>query len=226
MTAGEHSEARRTILEVLKQNGSATIPAELAALMGITYEAVRQQIVQMTEGGLVAKQRQSNPVKAPGRPLSRYYLTMSGEHAFPKLYDKLASHLIDSIQEQMGEEKLRSLLSDLTESHVARLAPQMQGKDVRERFEALKNLYQDDDPYMEVEEQDDRVRLIERNCPFLNVALAHPSFCSATTSALSRLVGAQVVREERFQKGDRRCVFSAREEEPIDLDSYRFEFEK
>lgn len=47
----ELSEIRRAILLLIKQEQRATI-GELAAQLGVTYEAVRQQIVQMEADGL------------------------------------------------------------------------------------------------------------------------------------------------------------------------------
>jgi predicted ArsR family transcriptional regulator len=85
--------------------------------------------------------------------------------------------------------------------------PRTRGLNLPERVQALKAVYGDGDPYMEVEKVRGGFRLIERNCPFLNVAMERPALCSVTVSALSRLLGVRVVREERFQHGDGRCVF-------------------
>jgi predicted ArsR family transcriptional regulator len=87
----------------------------------------------------------------------------------------------------------------------------------------LKGLYLDDDPFMDVEHGPDGIRLIERNCPFLNVAVAHPALCSISVSMLTRLLGVRVVREERFQAGDRRCVFRILPDVPVKLDLFQFE---
>jgi predicted ArsR family transcriptional regulator len=60
---------------------------------------------------------------------------------------------------------------------------------------------------MELREDGGDLLLIEKNCPYLEVALKRPALCSVSVNVLARLLNAQVVREERFQEGHRRCVF-------------------
>lgn len=71
----------------------------------------------------------------------------------------------------------------------------------------------------------DRLSLIEHNCPFFNVAKRRPVLCSVTVSMLTRLLGYRVVREERFQNGDGRCVFRVLLDQPIDDSSFKFALE-
>jgi predicted ArsR family transcriptional regulator len=79
-----------------------------------------------------------------------------------------------------------------------------------------------DDAFVEVEKVPEGYRLIERNCPFLDVALARPVLCSSTVSTLTRLLGRRVVREERFQDGHGCCSFRIHEDEPVDVSTLRF----
>src|SRR6185503_17541501 len=71
----------------------------------------------------------------------------------------------------------------------------------------LRSIYRADDSFVEVETSDRGFRLIEWNCPYLRFATERPLFCSTTVSTLRRLTGCEVVREERFQDRDGRCVF-------------------
>lgn len=224
MTIQDQPEIRRSILTYLKQNRTASI-AELSAHLSVTYEAVRQQIVQMEREGWISGRLQRRESKGAGRPVSRYSLTTAGDHLFPKQYDLLAVELIETVGEQIGREALRGVLSALTEARVREWMPRMDGRSLAERIELLKNFYLEEDPYMEVDSADGVLRLVERNCPFLNVASHHPTLCSVTVSTLARLLGVKVVREERFQSGDRRCVFRLMTDQPVDSASFNFEFE-
>ena len=67
---------------------------------------------------------------------------------------------------------------------------------------------------MQVEWNEGGPALIERNCPFFNVAQKHPAICSVSVNTLERLLGFKVVREQRFHAGDGRCVFRVRPGEP------------
>src|SRR5204863_175821 len=104
-----------------------------------------------------------------------------------------------------------------------RAAQRLAGRPLPEKLQALTALY---DPqgtnggtaYAHVENGAGGLRLVEQNCPFLNVATERPAVCSVSVSLLSQLLGVEVVREERFQDGDGRCVFRVYEDRPIPED--------
>ncbi len=215
-------EIRRALLAQLKHVGPSTT-AELAEHAGVTYEAVRQHLRALASDGFVSKQK-ARPQGA-GRPTSRYALTPAGDHAFAKRYDTLAVDLIDAAVGVLGPEALELLLARLTDDRVREWAPRMAGLSLEERLLALREIYLDDDPFTSVETGTDGLRLIERNCPFLNVASRRPAVCSVTVSALTRLLGAEVVRDERFQEGDGRCVFRVLADRPVDPEAFTFAWE-
>lgn len=199
------SETRRAILAIVKREGSSTL-GELAQELEVSYETVRQQVAGMkSEGWLEPRLERSATV---GRPTSRYRLTAAGEHLFPKHYDVLAQELLDGVVALFGHDGLRALLEHLSERRVRHWRPRLEGLSLRDKLEALRGVYLEDDPFTSVEEgEGGELRLIERNCPFLHVASERPALCSLTVSTLARLLGRRVVREERFQNGDGRCVF-------------------
>jgi predicted ArsR family transcriptional regulator len=106
------------------------------------------------------------------------------------------------------------ILARMTDARVARWAPQLEGLTLREKLKTLSSLYEDKDAYMKVEWREGAPALIERNCPFFDVAQKHPAICSVSVNTLERLLGYEVVREQRFQAGHGRCVFRVRLEEP------------
>ena len=215
-------DVRRTLLARLKYAGPSTT-AELAAHAGVTYEAVRQQLVGLADEGFVA--REKGPTGGLGRPTSRYALTPAGDHTFAKRYDALAVELIDTASAVLGREALGLLLARLTEDRVRAWAPRLEGLSIEDRLVALREIYLDDDPFTAVEDGEGGPRLVERNCPYLNVASRRPALCSVTVSTLTRLLGAEVVRDERFQEGDGRCVFRVLTDRPVDPDSFTFAWE-
>jgi len=202
------------LLEALKRAGPLST-RELAAHLHVTYEAVRQQLGELTRSGWVmAEPAAAAPGRKRGPAARRYRLSAAAEHLFPKRYDALSVELMHSALEQFGGAGVVALLARMTEARVARWAPQLKGRGVREKLQALTALYGDADAWMEVEWRAGAPALIERNCPFLNVATAHPAVCSVSVNTLSRLLGCRVVREQRFQAGHGRCVFRVRLEEP------------
>lgn len=203
-------ESRRALLAELKRRGGSTI-AELAPGLGVSYEATRQQIGQLEHEGWVSRQVVRDPQQR-GRPRARYQLTGAGEHLFPKEYPDLAVALLDAAAERLGPTAVKEVLAEVARRKVADWKPRLEGKSFAERIDALRDIYAVDDPYCTVEQgPDGRTRLIEVNCPFRDVALRRPALCSVTVSVLRNVLGREVVRVERLQSGDGRCVFEIRD---------------
>jgi predicted ArsR family transcriptional regulator len=191
-------DSRRSILTELKNRGVATI-AQLADVLHLTGEAVRQQLLQLQREGWVSNDIPKGDRRRTGRPASVFRLTPAGDHLFPKAYDELASNLLAF----GGDDPLRRL----ADAKVKAAEPSMQDLPLAAKVDALKGLYSHDDPYMSIETTHDGYRLVERNCPYLNVAMDNPSICTVSIDVLTRLLGVRVEREETFQGGDGRCAF-------------------
>ena len=220
------SDVQQQILTFIKQQGETT-NAAIADQLNVSYEAVRQQLRQLEAAQLVVARKKRPEGQRVGRPTRVYTLSPTGDHLFPKAYDELAVELIDTLAAALGTEALRQVLASLTDENVRQWAPRLQDKSLLERLEALKGIYLEDDAYMKVDkdETSGELRLVERNCPFLNVASRRPALCSVTVSTLSRLLGHTVTREKRFQDGDGRCVFRVQLNQQVDTDAFRFAFE-
>lgn len=216
------SEPRQQLLFAIKNKGMACATT-LAKELGLTREACRQQLQLLQQQGLVSSHSQNHA--GAGRPKRLFTLTNEGEHLFPKHYDQLTVMLIDTVQEQLGAEQLAKVLSAISDQQVSQWQDKMTGLSIREKLEALRNFYFDNDPFTEVVEDESGLWLIEKNCPFLNLANERPALCSLTVSTLMRLLGVKVVRERRFQQGDGHCAFRVLESEPITAE-FTFEFEE
>jgi len=188
----------------------ATI-SELAAVLRLTGEAVRQQLLQLQRDGWVETRVASGKRHRTGRPASVFALTTSGDHLFPKSYDKLASDLLQALSSELGTE---NVLTRLADARVEATEPSIRALPLPAKVDALKALYSDDDAYMDIETTDDGYRLVERNCPYYNVAMANPAICSVSVNVLTRLLGVRVDREETFQSGDGRCAFRIFSDQP------------
>lgn len=218
------SETRQMILRTLKHDGTATI-AELASRLEMTREAIRQHLLPLEFEGWISKNIKRDPGNGGGRPSTCYSLTPEGDHLFPKNYETLTVEVLDTVADQLGSEALTQVLSKMTEARVREWEPRLQGLGLAERIDALKEIYMEGDSFMEADHTGDKLSLIERNCPFLNVAKRRPVLCSVTVSALTHLLGYKVIREERFQNGDGRCVFQVLLNEPIKDCSFDFTLE-
>lgn len=217
------TEFRREILSYLKQRGEVTVQ-EVADRFAITHEGARRQFLQLEKEGWIARRSKRDGQRGAGRPTLGFTLTPAGDHLFPKHYDLLALEFVDAIVKTSGAEALRALLNTVADKQVTKWEPRMRGKSLEERLELLKSLYFEGDPYMAVQKTGNEIRLLEHNCPFLNVAMHQPALCSLTVTTLQRLLGVRVVREEKFQTGHRRCVFRVLRDQTVENDE-RFTFE-
>jgi predicted ArsR family transcriptional regulator len=210
----------------LKRSGPLT-RRELAAALKISYEAVRQQVRELLRAGWVSRVRPaagSHRVDARRGPASwRYTLSGAGEHLFPKHYDALSAELLQHVLDGLGGQAITQILARMTEARVRRWAPLLRSMSTKHKLEALCSLYEEKDAYMELQWQAEGPALVERNCPFLSVAQTYPAICSVSVNTLERLLGCRVVREQRFQAGDGRCVFRVRLDEPRTEEAFLLE---
>lgn len=214
---------RGDILRYLKARGSAAV-SELATHLAVTREAARQHLTALKRHGWVS-QIDERKAGGQGRPTALFALTQAGDHLFPKFYDELSVEIFDVLADKYGTEGIRTLLSALTDKQVAHWEGKLHGLSLAKRIDALQGIYFERDPFTHVEQDDEGYLLVERNCPFLNLATQRPQLCSVTVSTLSRLLGVKVRREAKFQDGDRRCAFRVQTDKPLPS-GYRFSFEQ
>jgi predicted ArsR family transcriptional regulator len=217
------SEPRRRIVRAIKSNGPSSM-SELASILDITGEAVRQHLLHLEKDGWII--RIAEKQNGIGRPHIRYRLTTAGEHLFEKNYDHLTIEVLDTLVNHLGENALKDVLTAMIEERVREWEPKLAGLSTIERLYVLKDFYAKDDSYMEVEKKGNHYYLIERNCPFHNVALKRPILCSVTVSVLTQLLGCKVQRVQRLQNGDGCCAFRVQLNDPVDSNAHSLILEK
>lgn len=209
----EHlSEPRRRIIEVIKKNGDSSV-SDLSSLLDISGEAVRQHLLNLEKDGWIS--RFTEKMNEIGRPQIRYRLTIAGEHLFAKNYDHLTIEVLDTLVNRLGKNALNHILSAMIEDRISEWEPKMAGLSIEEKLDVLKDFYLADDLFMEVTQKENAYFLIERNCPFHNVAMKRPVLCSVTVSVLTHLLGCTVKREQRLQNGDGCCAFLVQLHDPV-----------
>lgn len=214
------SETRREILSHLKQRGGASI-SELATHLGISDEGTRQHLIQLERSGWVTRRDPTEPNHRSGRPASVYFVSTRGEVFFPKKYEELTLAVLGAVAELHGEAAVEAALARITDEKVKHWTARLRGKTLEQKLEMLKNYYRDGDEFTSVEHTRGPA-LIERNCPFLDVAHSKPAICCTTINVLSRVLGCEVRRRRTFQGGDGCCEFEVRADRPIDASSKHF----
>ena len=218
------SETRREILLQIKRDGGATI-SEIAKHLSISDEGARQHLILLERQGWVSRRPHHSGEGKSGRPASIYEISAAGEEFFPKRYDELSTALLDTIRELYGADAVKAVLGRVADGWVRAWEPKLRGKSLDERLEMLKGYYVQGDPFISIE-RNGHVALVERNCPFSNVAMERPHLCSVTVNTLTRLLGMRVSREQTFQNGDGCCEFRVQKSNPVDPSAVRFTIEE
>src|SRR5581483_1956955 len=95
-------------LVLLLRRASRTVN-ELAALLGLTDNAVRAHLATLERDGLVRPAGQQAGVRKPHRA---YALTADAEHLFPKAYGTVLTEMLDVLNEQLPPERVRDVLRE------------------------------------------------------------------------------------------------------------------
>jgi len=198
---------RRTILVTLKRRGSQRVQ-DLAAALGLTAAAVRQQLARLESDGLVAHRRDAD---GRGRPTHVYELTTLADSLFPKRYGDLTTELLsylggsDSEQvDDLFEKRRRRRLRDAQ----VRLDQQA----LEDRVAELTAILDEDGYLADVERLDDGGwRITEHNCAILSVAKGFRQACSSELSFIrDALPGAEVQRVAHLMDGAHVCAYEVR----------------
>lgn len=200
------SPGERVLMALKMRSGlsAATIGAEL----GITGEAVRQQLLRLSQEGLVESSSLSAGV---GRPTQIWSLTPAAQARFPDTHAALTVQLLGLIGSTLGEDALDTIIS--AREALTRQAYETatsEKPELRDRVAALVDL-RSLEGYMAdwSEEADGSLLLIENHCPICAAATACQGFCRAELEVFRAVLGpdVSVEREEHVVMGGRRCSY-------------------
>jgi DeoR family transcriptional regulator, suf operon transcriptional repressor len=194
------------VVIALKHAGEATAE-QLAAELGVTVSAVRQQLDALAAEGLVAWRPQA---RGRGRPTHLYRLTRAAEPLFPKAYGGLTTELLGYVAESDP-----SLVDDIFDRRRQRRLEGAQerlagvGVDLAARVAELARIL-DEDGYLASWEAlpDGSFRIVEHNCAVLDVAERYGQACSSEIAFLRQaLPDARVERVSHMIGGAHSCAY-------------------
>jgi DeoR family suf operon transcriptional repressor len=200
----EMAPGRRAVLTRLKSRGEATADS-LAADLGITVGAVRQQLGTLGEAGLVAHR---DDRQGRGRPRRWYCLTPAAEALFPKRYGQLTNQLLGFIGDR-DPELVTVAFQRRAQQRRDRAADRLAGRAFPDRVRELARILDEDGYLADCEAVGDGSWLItERNCAILDVARHHREACRSELDFLrSVLPDATVDRVAHVLGGARHCAY-------------------
>ena len=201
---------RRTILEILRDRGQATVD-ELAEQLGLTPMTVRHHLNVLQSQALVAGTRLQHR-RSAGRPRQVYTLTEGGNDLFPANYHGLAGHLLDEVKELVSEEQVRQIFRRIGEKMAAE-APDIQNLPLAERVARVSDFLTAKGFVSRWEELEDGYALTQFNCPYRRVARNHTEVCQMDRGLISTLLGVEAGRIHSAASAGKHCTYFI----PLDL---------
>jgi predicted ArsR family transcriptional regulator len=194
------------LLGLLKTGGPQSTGA-LAAALGVTTEAARQQLLKMAADGLVTARSESHGV---GRPAQVWSLTAAGNARFPDRHSELTVQLIRTVRTELGQAALDGLIDSRSqEARSCYIAAMAGSVDLADRVVRLADIRSREGYMAEWKRDGTDFLLIENHCPICAAATECQGFCRSELEVFSEALGPEVSidRTEHIVAGARRCVY-------------------
>ncbi|MGQ4879137.1 helix-turn-helix transcriptional regulator [Billgrantia sp. LNSP4103-1] len=208
---GSLADTGERLLQLLKIHGPHSAAA-LGELLGTSGENARQQLTKLARQGLVTQRPLPGGV---GRPVIEWRLSEAGHARFPDGHADLASRLILSVRDTLGDDALSRLI-ETRQDETLRLYREALGDaaTLETRVERLAEL-RTREGYMAAwrREEDGSLLLIENHCPICQAASTCPDLCRAELDVFRAVLGedVRVERTDHVLAGARRCVYRIRD---------------
>lgn len=194
---------RDKILQILLRQPRQTIN-EIAEAVGINPISVRHHLTNLQMEGLVAAEEERHGV---GRPRLVYALTEDGMEKFPTRYLRLTTRLLAQMKETMPEPVVTKLFSRIAEDLASEYAGQMQGLDMEERLDFVKEMLSQEGFTVEWEKKDDQYQIHEISCPYYQIGIAHPEVCTVDQALISKMLAVPANKVQCILDGGTHCTY-------------------
>jgi len=193
-------------LVLLKTRGRQT-SSELAAALGITHEAARQQLVKLAKDGFIEAESAASGV---GRPAQFWRLTSLGQSRFPDSHADLTAQLIRTIRAELGEDALEKVIGAREQETRSNYSAELlQAKTLEDRVAKLAAIRTREGYMAEWRADDEGLLLVENHCPICAAVSVCQGFCRSELAIFQDVLGegATVERVEHIPHGARRCAY-------------------
>lgn len=200
------SSQQQVLARLLEQKGGMTVD-ELAETVGISRTAVNQHLLALECDGYI---RKDSVRKTGGRPGRVYVLTDEGANLFPKKYSWFSRLLMQTLRDEMGEERLAAYMYNLGVRTSADAIPRLVGKNRAERVAEIVKIMNEAGfaaRAVPAEGKDRFPRIQCTNCVYHDLSKDFPEVCRFDIGFLSGLMGAEVDHQECMQRGGEACRF-------------------
>lgn len=196
---------RRSILEILKREESATVN-DLAERLDMAPVSVRHHLDLLIGDGLVATPRVQRNAGA-GRPQQIYALTAEAHAYFPNRYRELANSTLAVLKQTLPPDILLTTMRDFAHRTAAQASPGLNGLPAAQRLQVTVHLLNDMGYMAGYEASNGDMVLHTCNCPYADLAGDHQELCHMDLSLVGELTGLEAERIHHIANGDGRCSY-------------------
>lgn len=197
------STSDREFLKQLHDLGTSTI-AHICEVQGVTTTAVRQRLNRLQAAGLV----QRETVRAQrGRPSHEYGLTVEGKKLLGDNYTELATILWSQLSGLQDQQLKDRIIQQVVDSLIEKYGRNISAATPGDRLAQLQQALITHGFHVEVDENSDHLVLMERNCPYHDLAVKDRSICDLEQEVFGKIVGVPLKLTQRCVEGHGCCRF-------------------
>jgi predicted ArsR family transcriptional regulator len=212
--SGSVGAAQRRIVDHLKRVGACTT-ADLADALGVTTQAVRPQLAELEQRGLVVAETIVTGTR--GRPPLGWALSPLAIDLFPDRHGDLTVELLEAIRVAIGDDGIAAVLAERDRNQLAAFeATVPDHADVAARVRLLADRRTKQGYMAEVVADGDDLLLVENHCPVCAAATTCQGLCANELELFRAAIGAEadVERTHHLLSGEQRCIYRIRTRGP------------
>ena len=194
---------REKIMRTLLAFPGSTIN-DLAVAVGINGISVRHHLTALEADNLVTSTEERHGV---GRPRLIYSLTEKGVEHFPTSYLRLTQRILDSLEEKLTPDELKSIFEDIGAEIAEPYQKDLDQKSLEERIKLVKTAMTKEGFIVEVDKNEAAYIISSLSCPYYQVGLEHPIVCNLDRTMIARLLGSDIEPDSCLFEGSDRCTF-------------------
>lgn len=212
--SGTVGAAQRRIVDHLKRVGPCTT-ADLAGALGVTTQAVRPQLAELEQRGLVVAETIVTGTR--GRPPVGWALSPLAIDLFPDRHGDLTVELLEAMRVALGDDGIDAVLAERDRSQLASFeATVPENADLATRVRLLADRRTQQGYMAEVVPDGDALLLVENHCPVCAAATTCQGLCANELDLFRAAIGAEaeVERTHHLLSGQQRCIYRIRPRTP------------
>ncbi len=195
---------RQDLLDYLRRHRQSTVK-ELGEHLNLTSTGIRQHLTVLERDGLVEAREERGHV---GRPALVYRLTAKGDALFPKMYDALASAVIEEARDLVGAEPLQQIMRNVALRFAEPYMGRLEGKTGPARLAEIAAIMAERGCLTDITtEPDGGVLISQHACLYSNVASRNSVVCNIDVELLRQFLGGDPRLTASLLRGDDSCTY-------------------